>query len=552
MIGTTGTVAYNYDLNGDVTSIGYPSTGAVARNFDDAGRLISIVDWKATNNQTTFGYDANGNLTAINYPNGIVASTSYGPANRPTSIADALGGTTLGSFAYQYTGGGLVSAVTPAGVAQPNETYSYDNRNRIITDSSGSTSYNYDNANNPIQLMNGTAQGFNEASQLCWTGPTNGSGCSSTPSGDNAYGYDAQGNRTQLTPPAGTATAYTYDQGNRLTSFGPSGGAATASYSYNTDSLRIAKTVSSGTTNYTWDTASSMPLLLQEQTGSSTTSYIYGPNQVIIEQLTGSNPTYLHADQLGSTRLLSDAAGAVIGSYSYDPYGAIPAGWKTGTGTTPFQFAGQYTDSESGLQYLRSRYYDPAIGQFINRDPLTSITHSPYGYSADNPLNEVDPNGLSWFNPFSWSAQTWGTVAAGVGLAAGAVALCAATACIGDIAAAAGATTLEGTLAAAETTSTIADATLTGSAIVGGAADTATAYQRCSTYGYVSSSCALAAGGVGLDVATFGVGKRVIPPESIWSPIYSTLTAPLGWAYGAATDWLSGGDSASVGVQQAC
>jgi RHS repeat-associated protein len=54
----------------------------------------------------------------------------------------------------------------------------------------------------------------------------------------------------------------------------------------------------------------------------------------------------------------------------------------------------QYTDAESGLVYLRARYYDPTTGQFISRDPIESVTRVPYSYAGNNPLNNVDPSGL--------------------------------------------------------------------------------------------------------------------------------------------------------------
>ncbi|GAC1541210.1 MAG: hypothetical protein NVS3B12_28620 [Acidimicrobiales bacterium] len=56
--------------------------------------------------------------------------------------------------------------------------------------------------------------------------------------------------------------------------------------------------------------------------------------------------------------------------------------------------SGQYTDAETGLIYLRARYYDPATAQFLSRDPLTAMTGAPYSYAADNPLNNTDPTGL--------------------------------------------------------------------------------------------------------------------------------------------------------------
>ena len=53
-----------------------------------------------------------------------------------------------------------------------------------------------------------------------------------------------------------------------------------------------------------------------------------------------------------------------------------------------------YTDAETGFVYLRARYYDPATGQFILRDPLTAMTGALYSYVYGNPLNATDPLGL--------------------------------------------------------------------------------------------------------------------------------------------------------------
>src|SRR5205814_4154 len=61
----------------------------------------------------------------------------------------------------------------------------------------------------------------------------------------------------------------------------------------------------------------------------------------------------------------------------------------------PFRFAGQYRDAESTLYYLRARYYDPGIEQFISRDPEFEKTRQAYAYVADNPVNHTDPTGLS-------------------------------------------------------------------------------------------------------------------------------------------------------------
>ncbi|HEU5002396.1 MAG TPA: RHS repeat-associated core domain-containing protein [Actinomycetota bacterium] len=68
---------------------------------------------------------------------------------------------------------------------------------------------------------------------------------------------------------------------------------------------------------------------------------------------------------------------------------------STGSVSNPFGFAGQYTDAETGLVYLRSRYYDPATAQFLSRDPLAALTREAYGYVGGNPLNATDLNGFN-------------------------------------------------------------------------------------------------------------------------------------------------------------
>jgi RHS repeat-associated protein len=56
--------------------------------------------------------------------------------------------------------------------------------------------------------------------------------------------------------------------------------------------------------------------------------------------------------------------------------------------------AGEYTDAETGFQYLRARYYDPSTGQFLTRDPIASITQEPYSYASNNPINVTDLTGM--------------------------------------------------------------------------------------------------------------------------------------------------------------
>jgi RHS repeat-associated protein len=99
------------------------------------------------------------------------------------------------------------------------------------------------------------------------------------------------------------------------------------------------------------------------------------------------------SDQLGSTRALSDIKGNLVASLSYEPYGSASF-FNLFQLNTPFGFAGQYTDLESGLLAMGTRYYDPQTGQFLTSDPLRAVTRQPYAYANGDPVNFTDPSGL--------------------------------------------------------------------------------------------------------------------------------------------------------------
>jgi RHS repeat-associated protein len=101
---------------------------------------------------------------------------------------------------------------------------------------------------------------------------------------------------------------------------------------------------------------------------------------------------YLLHDQQGSTRLITDRLGHVVGGYTYTPYGATIS--HTGAATSSLRYDGQYQDDETGLYYLQARYYDPTLGQFLTVDPLVNTTRQPYAYALGSPLMGGDPTGL--------------------------------------------------------------------------------------------------------------------------------------------------------------
>jgi RHS repeat-associated protein len=124
-----------------------------------------------------------------------------------------------------------------------------------------------------------------------------------------------------------------------------------------------------------------------------TTRYVTGSGGLPLEQVTSTGSVYYyHLDQLGSVRAITDSTGTPQNTYAFDPYGNVTS--STAPLANPFGFAGQYLDTESGLYYLRARYYDPSTGQFISPDPAVVMTREAYTYTADNPLNATDPLGL--------------------------------------------------------------------------------------------------------------------------------------------------------------
>jgi len=135
----------------------------------------------------------------------------------------------------------------------------------------------------------------------------------------------------------------------------------------------------------------------------SADSYVYGSNIFTVEQVSsGGTVTYLHHDQQGSTRLLTGSTGAVEGKCSYGAYGSPSC---EGAATSPLGFDSEYTNSDTGLQYLRARNYDPSTGQFTSGDPLKAFTGAPYSFAKDNPLRYGDASGLC--NAEFWTESFW-------------------------------------------------------------------------------------------------------------------------------------------------
>jgi RHS repeat-associated protein len=369
--------SYEYDLANQQTKITYPNGNAVTQSYDKAGRLEKVTDW--LEHTTRFTYDPDSNLVTTTFPTGTnnVDKYAYNEADQISEVVMTKGAETLASLVYARDNDGQVKTITSKGLpGEEKPGYEYDANNRLTK--AGSNTYEYDSADNPTKIP-GSTNTYDNADQLK-------TGTSIT------YTYDELGERTKRAPTSGAATTYGYDQAGNLISVTRPKEAKTAeikdTYAYDGNGLRTSQTITSTTSFLTWDMAASLPVILND----GTNSYIYGPGGLPVEQISsGGTVTYLHHDQQGSTRLSTSSTGAVVGAYTYTPYGAVES--HTGTATTPLGYDGQYTSSDTGLIYLRARVYDPATAQFLSRDPLVSLTREPYAYAVDNPLNLGDPTG---------------------------------------------------------------------------------------------------------------------------------------------------------------
>ena len=200
-----------------------------------------------------------------------------------------------------------------------------------------------------------------------------------------SYDYDDNGNQT-----ARGDDTFEYDHENRLTESVID--SVTSSSVYNGDGLRMSDTVGQTTTSYVWDVAAGLPAVLQD--GANT--YVYGLDLISATDGQGAQ-TYFTHDGLGSTTDLTDDEGDETDDYTYDIFGAIRS--QSGSSDNFWLFTGEQQDADSDMYYLRARYYNPAIGRFLGRDPLTGCALQPqtqnrYAYVENNPANLVDPSGM--------------------------------------------------------------------------------------------------------------------------------------------------------------
>lgn len=224
------------------------------------------------------------------------------------------------------------------------------------------------------------------------------------------YTYDNHGNRVSVTPPGGPATAMTYDQENRLTGYG-----AAATYSYDASGVRTAKTVAGQTNEFTWDTASGIPLLLSD----GAADYVYGPGGQVLERIVDTDDiAFVGADSAHSAAALDVTvglpaaiqAGDVIlaaathprntGSTAPAAYSALgtfdsPANGPASPGARLAIYAKRATGTETSVTVSFDGLYGKTVAAAVYRNvdeahPLEPISTASNGTGGNIELPEID------------------------------------------------------------------------------------------------------------------------------------------------------------------
>lgn len=380
-------ITYAYDAAGNRLTLNREHQ-SVSYSYDSLNRLTEVGDSTGT---ATFTYTALNQPETRTLPNGVITTYQYNGLSQLTQLQERRGATTFITRQYGYNTAGQINQLTESETTQgtSSHTYGYDEVNRLRTathTNQPAESYTYDAVGNRTASHNESSYQYDPFNQLVETANL------------WSYSYDFNGNQLSKLDGGGHYDEwhYTWDFENRLTQaqlpFGES-----VSYQYDALGRRVQRssTVSGETTQYTYD---GQEVILDTNSDGNTVEYLNGPgvdNKLAVNH-SQWGVFYLLHDQLGSTRVVTDATGGAIDHAAYDSFGS-----GTVSGVTRYAYTGREWDEDAGLYYYRARWYDQQQGRFISEDPIgLNGGINLYGYVGNNPLNFIDPTGTeqrAWY-----------------------------------------------------------------------------------------------------------------------------------------------------------
>lgn len=221
------------------------------------------------------------------------------------------------------------------------------------------------------------------------------------------YLYDQNGNLTN-----DGLRSFAYDDENQLVTVWE---ANTYSNAFVYDGLGRRRTL----LQYTWIGGSPVltnqvnfvydgNLVLQERDGNNNPMVTYtrgldmgGGIGGLLARTDAKGSVFYHSDACGDITALIDRYQTLDARYLYDPFGNLLNASGPLAGANTYRFSSKELDPNSGLYYFGERFYDPNLQRFINRDPSGENGGiNLYAFTGNNPVNSVDPDGLSWFSDF--------------------------------------------------------------------------------------------------------------------------------------------------------
>ena len=382
--GSAGSSSFGYNPDGLVTSR-TDAAGTTGYGYDNADRLSTVTD-AATTTQLTYSYNNLNQVSGVAYGNnGDTRTYSYN--NLHQLAGDTLktsAGATVASIGYTYDNNGNLKTKNTTGFdGSAANTYTYDWANRLTSWNNGSATvnYGYDDSGNRTQV-GANVYTYDARDEL-------------TSDGINTYNYTARGTMSsQSSQTAGTTNFasdaygqmisegtqnYNYDALARTLSDTTTSGATFATFSYSGTSNTVA---SDGTDTYTYDPSGGLIGTGTAASGGGTTS---GSGSLVL--------TDQHNDVVGD---FTATAAQLAGSTTYDPLGNVLA---TSNQQGQLGYQSGWTDKSTGKVNMAARWYNPATGQFMNKDTVAnnpvpnSAEANPYAYVDDNPMLGTDPTG---------------------------------------------------------------------------------------------------------------------------------------------------------------
>ena len=354
----------------------------------------------------TYTYDAANQLTAIQIPGtGSITYSSY-TWNRPASIT--LPGGSKKDYVYDpLMRIKQITAKDPAQNLLMNYQYTYDKMDNIKTKGTehGDYQYGYDDlyrltsADNPVQ--NDEAYTYDSVGNRL---TSEGVGGTWSYNQNNelqnynglTFSYDQNGSTIQKND-NGTITNYIYNTEDRLTEVRDGSNGLIASYYYDPFGRRLWKDVGGARTYFLY--ADEGLIGEYDSSGIELKAYGYVPDSTWttdpLFMKEGGNYFFYHNDHLGTPHKLTATNGAVAWQANYSSFGEATVD-DSSTITNNLRFPGQYYDSETQLHYNYHRYYDPRIGRYLRKDPITDtlVFLNPFIYANANPICKIDAYGL--------------------------------------------------------------------------------------------------------------------------------------------------------------